>query len=107
MLLLGGYRLVDTRNLTLFTEEFAASQDSRLLESGFGGDLSEASTVTVSGTTNALLAYVWLVGDDCDTFAGADVLAALPQPATTSRVTALSEAATAIRWRVIDAAGLK
>ena len=106
MVLLGGYRLVDTRNLTLFTEEFAASQDNRLRESGFGGDLSEVSTVTVSGTTNALLEYVWLVGDDGDTFADPDVAGRL-QPATTNRVNALSEAATAIRWRVIDAAGLK
>jgi hypothetical protein len=68
-----------------------------LRESGFGGDLSEASTVTVSGTTKALLAYVWPAGGDGDAFAGPDVLAALLQPAITSRVNALSEAATAIR----------
>ena len=89
--------MVGTRNLTLFAEEFAASQYRRLRESRTGGDLSEASTVTVSGTTKALLAYVWPVGDDGDAFAGADVLAALLQPAITSRVNALSEAAAAIR----------
>src|SRR5215469_2769167 len=93
----GRYRLVGTRNLTLLLEPAAASQDSRLRESGFGGDLSRASTVTVSGTTKALLAYVWPVGDDGDTFADPDVLAPLLQPAITSRVNALSEAATAIR----------
>jgi hypothetical protein len=39
----------------LSASEAAASQDSRLGESGFGGDLSAASTLTVSGTTKALL----------------------------------------------------
>src|SRR5215472_4140428 len=62
----GRYRLVGIRNLTLFAEEFSASQNRRLRESRCGGDLSEAPTVTVSGTTKALLAYVWPVGDDGD-----------------------------------------
>jgi hypothetical protein len=78
-----------------------------LRESGFGGDLSEAPTVTASGTTKALLAYVWPADDDGDAVAGdavagdavagADVLAALLQPAITSRVSALRGAATASR----------
>ena len=42
-----------------------------------------------------------------DAFAGAAVLAALLQPAITSRVSALREAATAIRQRVIDTTGLR
>src|SRR5215469_8250415 len=103
----GRYRLTGTRNLTLFADEFAASQNSRLRESRCGGELSEASTVTVSGTTKASLAYAWPAGDDGAAFAGPDVPAALLQPAITSRVNALSEAATAIRWRVIDIAGLR
>ena len=59
--------------------------------------------MTASGTTKALLVYVWPVGDDgddgdtSDVVAGADVLAALLQPAIVSRVSALSEAATASR----------
>ena len=57
-------------------------------ESGFGGDLSEVPTVTASGTTKALLAYVSQAGDDGDAVADPDVLAALLQPAMASRVSA-------------------
>jgi hypothetical protein len=98
--------LTGTKNLTLLSGPSAASQDSRLRESGFGGDLSEVPSVTVSGTTKALLAYVSPVGDDgddgddgdaADAFAGGDVLAALLQPAMTSRVSALRQTATASR----------
>ena len=60
----------------------------------------------VSGTTKALLAYVWPVGDDGDAVAGPDVLAALLQPAITSMVSALRQAATASRERAPDTAGL-
>src|SRR5205823_3221860 len=95
----GRYRLTGTTNLTLPLEPSAASQDRRLRESGFGGFLSEVPTVTVSGTTKALLAYVWPAGDDGDAVAGPDVLAALLQPAMTSRVSALRETATASRQR--------
>ena len=51
----GRYSLTGARNLTALSASEAASQDSRLGESGFGGDLSAASTLTVSGTTKALL----------------------------------------------------
>jgi hypothetical protein len=42
----GRYRLVGTRNLTLFNDECAASQVRNVLRSDAGGDFSEASTVT-------------------------------------------------------------
>jgi len=100
MVLSGRYRLVGTRNLTLLSEEFAASQDRRWRESGSGGDLSEASTVTVSGKTKVLLAYVWLAGDDADVaavFVGPGVAPTLLQPGNTSRTSALTAAVTASR----------
>jgi hypothetical protein len=89
--------LTGTKNLTLLAGPSAASQDSRLRESGFGGDLSDVPTLTVNGTTKALLAYVWPAGDDGDAVADPDVLAALLQPAMTSRLSALRETATASR----------
>jgi hypothetical protein len=91
---------VGTRNLTLLSEEFAASQDRRWRESGSGRDLSEASTVTVSGKTKALLAYVWLAGDDADVaavFVGLGVAPTLLHPGNTSRTSALTAAMTASR----------
>ena len=50
MKLPGRYRLVGTRNLTLLDDECAASQVRNVVKSTSGGDFSEASTVTVSGT---------------------------------------------------------
>src|SRR5690348_12974732 len=100
MVLPGWYTLVGTKNLTLLSEEFAASQDRRWRESGFGGDLSEASTVTVNGKTKALLAYVRLAGDDADAAAacaGPGVAPPLLQPCNPSRTSALTTAVTANR----------
>jgi hypothetical protein len=59
--------------------------------------LSEVPTVTVSGTTKALLAYVWPAGDDGDAVAGPAVLVVLLQPAMTGRVSVLRETVTASR----------
>src|SRR5215472_2275123 len=100
MKLPGRYSLAGTRNLTLLYEEFAASQNRRLRESRCGGDLSEAPTVMVSGSTKALLAYVWPVADDgdaggaVDAFVSADVVPLLLQPGSTSRAKALTAAMT-------------
>ena len=69
-------------------------------ESGFGGDLSEASTVTVSGNMKALLAYVWRAcddGDAVDAFMGPDVVPPLLQPGNTSKASGLRAAMTASR----------
>jgi hypothetical protein len=96
-----------TRNLTLLSEPFAASQNRRLRESRCGGDFSEALTVTVNGTTKTLLAYVWPAsgdGDAVDAFAAADVVPPLLQPGKTSRASALRAAMTASRRRVIGVA---
>jgi hypothetical protein len=60
----------------------------------------EAGTVIVSGTSKALLAYVWPTGDDgddVDAFAGPDVLPPLLQPGNKSKVNALRAAMTASR----------
>jgi hypothetical protein len=51
----GRYSSTGTRNLILFSSDVAASQESRLVDSGFGGDLRAASAVTVSGSTKSVL----------------------------------------------------